>query len=129
MWGVLSPFSAETILRQTLSWYPILWGVIIGCTGLTAASAVMTLFGVKLIKYEQRIAWKRVERTALIFMAMFIGVYPTLMFAGLFDGTPRFDLFFLSLGYLVFPIWRISHLKHRIANLRTLIARRDNERN
>lgn len=116
-WGILSTVQQVTILKETINWYPVVWGSSIATLCLLAFIGVLMIFMVPHNDYRSRIQWKQLELTAVSILACVIAVYPVLMFKGLFDDSPRPDLFVLSLTYLIVPIWRIGHLRSRIANL------------
>lgn len=125
LWGVLSTVATVTVLKDVSQYYPAFWGTAIGLAGLTAFVGAINTFSQPPLALLNRIKWKRVEMIAVSVLLGLIVVYPILMFINMFDGkdTPRPDLFFLSLTYLVVPIWRVGHLASRIAQLRAVINR------
>lgn len=111
----------------TPEFYQTLWG---GGTGLFAAIAAAASFGSFLIphaRYDRRIAVKRIESFALLAFMGLVVLYPiTLAFYGGAAG-PRWDIFWVSVSYLMLPYWRVKHLNSRIKQLYHVAAVRQEE--
>ena len=126
LWGLFSALSDLTVFQTYERWeqaYPTIWG---GTMGLMALTAALTCFGTFFIWHTNipaRVLAKRVERSALWGVAGLTAVYPiTLLIQGDSNGNIRWDILFLSLSFFPFMIFRIRHLKNRIAQLYVIAA-------
>lgn len=118
-WGILSLLlSNATAFRNIAELYAELWGGAIGIAAANASAAALTMYLVRPESIRARIRAKRVEAAALCSMLGLMFVYPvTLLFLGGADGQPRWDILALSLSYFPQAVFRIMHLRQRLARL------------
>lgn len=118
-WGLASLHHGAPILKTSVSFYPVIWGGLIGCFALLAFLCVVTKSFIPSSHVAYRVRLKRIEMGAVIMLTSFVLLYPGLMWASVFMGTPeRLAAAFLSLTYFAYPAWRIRHLFTRIKALR-----------
>jgi len=126
LWGLFSALSDLTVFQTYQQWeqaYPTIWG---GTLGLMALAAAVSCFGTFFIWHTNipgRVRAKRFERFALWAVLGLTLVYPiTLLLQGDSNGNIRWDILFLSLSFFPFMVFRIRHLKNRIAQLFVIAA-------
>lgn len=126
LWGLFSALSDLTVFQSYQQWeqrYPTIWGGTVGLTSLAAAVSCYATFFIWHTDIPSRIRAKRFERFGLWAMLGLIAVYPiTLLVQGDSSGNIRVDILALSLSFFPFMIFRIRHLKHRIAQLFVIAA-------
>lgn len=116
-WGIASIFTGIPSIREAAPpWYEIAWGTGIGILALIAAIAASATFFS--FKHISRIIKKQIEVCALVFMTGLISVYPTVVIVQALGGdTDRWAVSGIAIYYVLFPIWRITHLRGRIKAL------------
>lgn len=118
-WGWTSAIVNTTILDIPITFYPTIWGAVIGLSGTTAALIVLSSFFFDSDQYRERILQKRVEVAAVGLMIGFIAVHPIAQFAGpLIGEEQRPDRAILALSYLVMPAFRIMLQLDRIQKIK-----------
>ena len=118
-WGVLSLILSDvTAFKNISELYPELWGFAVGISAGAASAAALTMFLVRPESIDARIRAKRVEAAALCSMLGLMFVYPVvLLFLGGADGAPRWDILALSLSFFPQAVFRVMHLRQRVATL------------
>lgn len=101
----------------TPEFYQTIWGGGIGLFAAVAAASGLGAFFIPHTRYDRRILIKRLESFALLAFMGLVVLYPiTLAFYGGADGS-RWDIFWVSISYLMLPYWRVKHLSRRIKQL------------
>lgn len=128
-WGIATITVNASVLKEALrgfTFYPVLWGGVIGLLCLVSFAVAGAGFLVRLDDYRKRVALKRIEAWTVALFLGFLIVYPVVMWANALnphftpDEPARFDLAILSLSYLVFPFWRVKNLLDRTKQLRLM---------
>lgn len=119
LFGIFTITQNASVFRRsgTPEFYQTIWGGGIGLFAAVAAAAGAVSFFVPHTRYDQRILIKRLESFALLAFMGLVVVYPiVLAFHGGAAG-PRWDIFWVSISYMLLPYWRVKHLSSRINQL------------
>lgn len=126
-WGISSAIVNTQYLEVPFSFYPSLWGTLIGALSIIACSTIVASFFTAPDRLRERIREKKIEAVTVTCLAALIGVFPILQALLLItDYPPRFDSLFLGCSYMVMVVYRVSVQLRRIQDLK-LVDRRYQE--
>lgn len=113
-WAFVSTLEhIPTVNRVASDTYQYLWSGAIGTFALVATMFIILSF---LPTRMSRVTKEKIELVAVILLSGFVSVYPCiLLFNWLALGNPQVSAaFFLSLMYILTPLYRATHLIRRI---------------